>query len=120
MPARAIQITLDQFCATRKIDRVDILKIDVEGFETAVLRGALGMLERGEIKLVYAECEFNRNESEPHGDFFEMCEILLPLGYRVVSLYSGGVDGNGWVWGDVLFMRPGGPRPVYCSPFSPH
>ena len=47
--------TLDAFCAEHGIARVDILKIDVQGAEYAVLRGATGTLERAAIDVVYME-----------------------------------------------------------------
>jgi FkbM family methyltransferase len=110
--------TIDAFCVARGIEAIDVLKIDTEGFEMSVLRGARGMLEKGAISFVLAECEFTPNPAEPHGDFFELAPFLLDLGYRVVAFYSGGVDGGGWRWGDVLFMRPVGPKPVVCSPYA--
>jgi FkbM family methyltransferase len=111
-------IALDQFCAERGIAEIDLLKIDTEGYEVSVLNGALGLLKSGAIRAVLAECEFINNPSEPHGDFFEISRILMPLGYRVAAFYSGGLDGNGWRWGDVLFMRARSTSPVYCSPFT--
>jgi FkbM family methyltransferase len=111
-------MTLDGYCADQGIDRIDLLKIDTEGYEMAVLRGAEQMLKRGAIRFVLAECEFIHNPSEPHGDFFAISGLLMPLGFRVVAFYSGGVDGNGWRWGDVLFMLPGGERSVTCSPYA--
>ena len=112
--------TLDSFCAERGIKRVDLLKIDTEGFETFVLKGASEMLADGRIDFVLAECEFSHRPDEPHGDFFEIHGALAPLGFTVVSLYTNGVDQRGWVWGDMLMMRQGvadGLR-VVCSPES--
>ena len=46
-PFRAIKVktnTLDNFCKIKKIKRVDLLKIDVEGSELDVLRGAKKLL----------------------------------------------------------------------------
>ena len=112
--------TLDAFCADRKIDRIDLLKIDTEGFETPVLRGSVEMLSGGRVDFVLAECDFIRRRDEPHADFFEIHDLLAQHEFRVVGLYNGGVDGRGWVWGDLLMMREGAAdhMAVSCSPFQ--
>jgi FkbM family methyltransferase len=112
--------TLDAFCAERGIDRIDLLKIDTEGFEMAVLRGSTGMLSNRCVDFVLAECDFIRRYDEPHGDFFEIHDILAQHEFRVVGFYNGGVDGRGWVWGNVLMMRQGcaDHMSVSCSPFT--
>lgn len=112
--------TLDEFSQARGLGQITLLKIDTEGFETAVLRGASGLLAAGRIDFVLAECDFLRRPDEPHGDFFAIHEQLASHGFRVVAFYSGGVDTDGWVWGDVLMMRPGAvdPLPVACSPHA--
>lgn len=110
--------TIDDFCGQHGIEHVDLLKTDTEGHETSVLRGAENMFEQGRIDFVLAECDFHRRPDEPHGDFFEVYEMLDAHGFRVVAFYNGGVDGQGWVWGDVLFMRAGvaDDMPVTWSP----
>ena len=47
--------TLDAFCVAESIDRVDLLKIDTQGAEFAVLRGADGMLSRRAISVLVFE-----------------------------------------------------------------
>jgi len=47
--------TLDSFCAAENIARIDLLKLDVEGHELAVLRGAREMLGRGGIRIIQFE-----------------------------------------------------------------
>ncbi|MEP7055731.1 MAG: FkbM family methyltransferase [Actinomycetota bacterium] len=110
--------TVDAFATERGVDIVDLLKIDTEGYETAVLQGAKGLLETGRVRFVLAECDFTHRPEEPHGAFFDIADTLLPLGFRVVATYVGGVDGDGWRWGDALFMMPSGPRAVTCSPHA--
>jgi FkbM family methyltransferase len=112
--------TLDDFCSENRIDHIDLLKIDTEGFETSVLRGGRRMLSEGRIDFVVAECDFIPRPDEPHGDFFEIHDLLSQGGFRVVGFYNGGVDGRGWVWGDVLMMREGRANPrVRVRPLEP-
>jgi FkbM family methyltransferase len=47
--------TVDRYCATNEIERIDFLKIDVEGFEEDVLKGAASMLKNQNIGLVLFE-----------------------------------------------------------------
>ena len=39
-------IRLDRFCETRALTRLDVIKVDIEGFEERFLAGARGVLER--------------------------------------------------------------------------
>ena len=48
-------VTLDDYCAEHHVARIDLLKIDVEGFELQVLRGARRMLEEGRIDAIQFE-----------------------------------------------------------------
>ena len=98
--------TVDAYMETAGLDAIDVLKIDTEGYELPVLRGAQQALESGAIRFVLAECEFERSDVEPHGLFSELFDHLTPLGYHVVCFYCQGVFSTGWHWGDVLFMRP--------------
>lgn len=47
--------TLDEFCEARGIESIDLLKLDVQGGEPLVLRGAERMLRRQAVRIVYAE-----------------------------------------------------------------
>ena len=103
-------LTVDDYADEQGLQRIALLKADTEGHEEAVLRGAGRRLAAGEIDFVVCECEFTRRPEEPHGYFPAIHATLEPLGYRVVSFYTGGVDNLGWLWGDVLYMRVTGER----------
>ena len=47
--------TLDRYCDDNGVERIDVLKIDVEGSEQRVLSGASGLLRRGAIDLMIIE-----------------------------------------------------------------
>jgi FkbM family methyltransferase len=110
--------TVESFCSERGITRVNLLKIDTEGYELDVLKGAEGLLKTERIDFILAECDFFRRAGEPHGDFAAIHEFLSRFRYHVVSFYTGGVDDLGWVWGDVLFRQVSGSQAgrVACSP----
>jgi len=47
--------TVDEYCSAAQIGQVDFLKIDVEGHELAVLRGARRLLTEGRVGMVQFE-----------------------------------------------------------------
>jgi FkbM family methyltransferase len=64
--------TLDAFCAAQAIDRVDFLKMDVEGHELGVLNGAAGLFGRraiGAVQFEYGGCNIDSRTFMK--DFFE-------------------------------------------------
>ena len=50
--------TLDNYCRALNCKKIDILKIDVQGAELNVLRGARSLLQRGMISAIYVETTF--------------------------------------------------------------
>jgi FkbM family methyltransferase len=48
-------LALDEFCREQRIEHVDVLKIDVQGAEYAVLAGARDLLARRAVDLIYLE-----------------------------------------------------------------
>ena len=47
--------TLDNFCLSEKIENIDVLKIDTEGNDLNVLKGAKKLLSENKIKVIYTE-----------------------------------------------------------------
>jgi len=75
---------LDECLVDLGIDRVDLMKIDVEGFEPNVLRGAKSYLEHGKINAIL--CEFNRlwleaNKSSPA----QLYDDITSYGYELAD-----------------------------------
>lgn len=51
------RVVLDDFCKDQGIDRIGFLKIDVEGADVCVLRGAGDLLRRQAIELMFIEVD---------------------------------------------------------------
>ena len=90
MPAKGAKPTrLDDFLKAAKVERVDLVKIDVDGFECQVLAGAMGMLKRDQPMLIM---EFSPYVLEERGfTLNDMLDLLDQAGYRLERLSSGAV-----------------------------
>ncbi len=53
--------TLDNFCLSNKIENIDILKIDTEGNDLNVLKGAKKLLSENKINVIYTEIGSTEN-----------------------------------------------------------
>lgn len=79
--------TLDDVCQERTIAHIDLLKIDTEGFDLEVLRGAHRMLEDQAISLVEVEAGMNP-ENPVHVPFEKLKAHLEAAGYRLFGIYE--------------------------------
>lgn len=48
-------VSIANFCKENKIDKIDILKLDIEGFELNALKGCEKMLEKNQVDFIYTE-----------------------------------------------------------------
>ena len=95
--------TLDEFCAERGIQHIDILKIDTQGYDLEVFKGARRMLELGQINMIFFEVNFSpMYKGAPAFD--EIFQFLNQYGYHLQNLY-GLIYWQDAIWTDALFMR---------------
>jgi FkbM family methyltransferase len=79
--------TLDAFCARESIAHVDLLKIDTEGHDLEVLKGAAGLLAGQAVDIIKVEAGMNtRNERHVPLEHFK--SYLEPLGYFLFRIYD--------------------------------
>jgi FkbM family methyltransferase len=98
--------TIDSFCERKNIERIDILKMDVEGAEEKVLSGAGDKLSKCNIHLIYTEIMF-----VPHYEggcmFHDLAAFLEQYGYTLFNLYNLKRAKNGQLrWGNAIFLSP--------------
>ena len=78
--------TIDNFCNREAINRIDVLKIDTEGYDLEVLRGAKQMLSV--TRFVYTEF-FDFEEPYPGApSLTDILQFLRPLGFRFIATYT--------------------------------
>jgi FkbM family methyltransferase len=80
-------LTLDEFVVNQHISEISLLKIDVEGFELAVLQGAKKLLANRNIKMVMFE--FNSMNIAAHASLQDF-QSLMP-NYRLYRLLPNGL-----------------------------
>lgn len=86
---RSVKVdTIDFFCESNEIKSIDFLKIDVEGYELNVLKGARNMLNNKKIRMV--QFEFTQLNSSI-GVFFKKIYDLLSGDYVIYRMLSHGV-----------------------------
>ena len=77
--------TVDEFCAVQKVNRIDILKMDIQGAELLALKGAERMLAR--ISCVYTEVEFE-TVYEGQALFGDIHQFLTTRRFNLYSIYG--------------------------------
>lgn len=96
--------TIDAFMHEKQVDRIDILKLDIQGAELPAVRGAETALREQRIGLIFTEVAF-----VPHYEggtrYHELAGFLEPFGFSLFNLYDLKVAGNGQLrYGDALFV----------------
>lgn len=82
-------VTLDEYCTEHGVTAIDIVKLDVEGHELAVLRGARNLLEHRRIKFIQFEFGGTNIDSRTYlRDFVD----LLGADFRIYRLLADGVE----------------------------
>lgn len=95
-PSSAVEVaavTLDEYLSERAIERVDLLKVDVEGAEADVLAGGRETLAEARVGAVLFEVSLPQTEALGH-DPADPFEELHALSYAVHELEPDGSPGR--------------------------
>ncbi|MCC6680073.1 MAG: FkbM family methyltransferase [Phycisphaeraceae bacterium] len=105
LETRSIEaVSLDDFCARRGIEHIDVLKLDLQGYEAHALRGARRMLARG-IAAVFTEISFGQIY-QGGAQFGDIEAVMRQAGYELHNLYhlSTRNDDGRLIGGDALYV----------------
>jgi len=78
--------TVDKFCDYNGIQKIDVLKIDTEGFELKVFKGAANSFSACNIGLLFFEVRFSNSHSGMP-TFSELWDFVLKNDFELVSIY---------------------------------
>jgi FkbM family methyltransferase len=101
--------TIDEFCADHGVEAIDILKIDAQGFDLAVMQGASRLLAAGRIVYVYVEVSFQAGDPI-NSPFLPIHEHLATCGYQLSGIYEqwgGGIRNSVLGFANALYVHPG-------------
>ena len=76
--------TLDHFCSSRGIDRVNLLKCDAEGHDSHIIKGALPLLASGRIDVL--QFEYNHRWIYARAFLKDVFDLADGLPYRVARI----------------------------------
>lgn len=94
----------DEFLAREGIDRVDFLKLDVEGAEHLVLRGLNQHLRHGRVRFI--QFEYGRVNILTHFLLRDFYSLLQDYGYAVGKIYPDYVEFRDYDFRDEDFLGP--------------
>jgi FkbM family methyltransferase len=97
-------VTLDEYAADKKLNSVYLLKIDVQGFELEVLRGATNLLPR--VDHIFVEAGIQRLY-ENAARFDEVFAFLADAGFHLMTMRAWHRGNHVLMETDMLFRRNG-------------
>jgi len=77
-------VTLDEYARINKMDKIDFIKLDVDGYECKVIRGGVNTIKKFTPIMIV---EFGKCTLERYGDSLgDLVDLLFSLGYLLYSI----------------------------------
>jgi FkbM family methyltransferase len=95
--------TIDEYCQSNSIKHVDVIKLDLQGYDYLALKGAVVAL--GKAKVVLVEVLFKEIYKGCH-DFPDILNLMIGLGFKLhtlCGLHYGEADEL--LWADAIFVK---------------
>lgn len=94
-------LPLDLFAQQAGVKHINLLKVDVEGFEMEVLAGARALLTENRIDVIYIEAGLSKS-GEQHTYYRSIEDYLARFGYRIFRIYE---QKNEWLEDSAALRR---------------
>ncbi len=95
--------TLDPYCQQHQVETIDYLKIDTQGFDLPVLRGADQLLKEKRVRSLSVELTFSpMYKSQP--SYIEVLSFLDAAGYQPLGFYEQTYRHNQLVYANGMFV----------------
>ena len=78
-------IRLDDYYKDNNIDKIDLLKIDTQGYEDKVLEGSLNTIKENKIKAIMTEIIFD-DIYDKYFSFSDIEKFIVPNNFRMVGI----------------------------------
>ncbi len=90
---RVIIKTLDQYCKEKKIKKINLLKIDTQGYEDKVLSGSKSLLNKNIVQIIETEIMFD-DVYKKYLNFIDIEKYLIPNNFRFCGYSKNGSFNN--------------------------
>ncbi|MFP4436418.1 MAG: FkbM family methyltransferase [Chloroflexaceae bacterium] len=101
-------VSIDDFCANQNLTRINYLKIDTDGYDLEVLKGAERMVQEQRIDLVQVEVSMNSTNTD-HVSFEILKHYLEERNYLLFGIYDQKPE---WTTGEPQLRRT---NPVFLA-----
>ena len=90
---RVLQVavgTVDEYCRINSIGQIDLLKVDTEGNDLRVIRGAMELLKRGRIGVL--QFEYNHHWIFSRAYMKDVYDLIRGTPYRIAKICPGSLE----------------------------
>ena len=78
-------ITLDDYVKSQKIDDIDLVKMDTQGYEDKILEGSLETIKKNKITINKTQMMFDDNYNK-YLNFIDIEKYIIPYNFRIVGI----------------------------------
>lgn len=96
--------TLDKWASLKKLDSIDIIKLDLQGNELSALRGAKLQMQNNKVKAILSEVSFiSQYKSQPLAP--QLMKMLNDYGFDLFNIYQIHYHHGQMIQADALFLN---------------